>query len=145
RRLMAAAVCSFTLRSAGTHPSLRLLSIYSISYKAKAVPVAASSSAFVSARPTRLEGRQRSLTALRIQDSSKPALLKEPAPGAVDRGPLPFPCRGDPLPEPLLLELGRGQGTQGRRDPFPVVHVVQEPPQLPVRIGEVAVLGQVDL
>ena len=42
--------------------------------KAKAVPVAASSSDFVSARPTRPEVRPRSPTAMRIQDSADGAV-----------------------------------------------------------------------
>jgi hypothetical protein len=59
--------------SAGTLPSLRPLPICSIYIKAKAVPVAASSSAVVSARPMRPGGMPRSATALRIQDSAKDA------------------------------------------------------------------------
>ena len=49
----------------------RPLAIYSIHIKAKAMPVAASSSELVSAGPTRSELRPRSLTALRIQLSSE--------------------------------------------------------------------------
>jgi hypothetical protein len=74
RRGMAAAVSSFTPRRAGTPPGLRPLPIYSIYIKAKAVPVAASSSAVVSARPTRPGMRPRWWMALRIQDSSDHAL-----------------------------------------------------------------------
>jgi len=62
---------SFTSRSSGTLPRTRPLPIYSIYIKAKAVPVAASSSELASAGPTRSELRPRSLTALRIQLSSK--------------------------------------------------------------------------
>src|SRR5271166_3869044 len=43
--------------------------------KAKAVPVAASSSEIASARPTGPELRPRSFTALRIQHSSKDAVI----------------------------------------------------------------------
>ena len=63
-------VSAFALRRAGTPPGLRPLPIYSIYIKAKAVPVAASFSAVVSARPMRPDVRPRSVTALRIQDSS---------------------------------------------------------------------------
>ena len=62
---------------AGTPPRLRPLPIYSIYIKAKAVPVAASSSAVVSARPAGPGVRPRSATALRIQDSSKGAVIQE--------------------------------------------------------------------
>ena len=47
--------------------------LFNLLLKAKAVPVAASSSAFVSAGPTGPELRPRSSTALRIQDSSNDA------------------------------------------------------------------------
>ena len=73
RRLMAAAFSSFTPRRAGTPPSLRPLPIDSIYIKAKAVPVAASSSAVGSARPAAPGMRPCSATALRIQDSSESA------------------------------------------------------------------------
>jgi hypothetical protein len=63
-----------TSRSSGTLPIPRVLPICSISMKAKAVPVAASSSEVGSARPTGPEGRPRSSTALRIQLSSKGVL-----------------------------------------------------------------------
>ena len=43
------------------------------------------------------------------------------------------------LLEPLLLELGRGQVAQRRVNPLAIVHVVQEPAQLPVGIAEVLV------
>ena len=67
---MLTSVSAFALRRAGTPPGLRPLPIYSIYIKAKAVPVAASFSAVVSARPMRPDVRPRSVTALRIQDSS---------------------------------------------------------------------------
>ena len=51
-RLAAASVRFFTSRSPGTLPRARPLPIYSIYIKAKAVPVAASSSEIASARPT---------------------------------------------------------------------------------------------
>jgi len=51
----------------------RLLSIYTIYIKAKAVPIAASSSELASARPTGPELRPRSATALRIQLSAENA------------------------------------------------------------------------
>ena len=70
-RLAAGSVRFFTSRSSRTLPKTRPLAIYSISIKAKAVPVAASSSELASARPTRSELRPRSLTALRIQLSSE--------------------------------------------------------------------------
>src|SRR5271157_6085575 len=70
-RLAAASVRFFTSRSPGTLPRTRPLPIYSIYIKAKAVPVAASSSEIASARPTGPEFRPRSFTALRIQHSSK--------------------------------------------------------------------------
>src|SRR5271157_5600105 len=73
-RLAAASVRFFTSRSPGTLPRTRPLPIYSIYIiKAKAVPVAASSSEIASARPTGPEFRPRSFTALRIQHSSKHA------------------------------------------------------------------------
>ena len=59
-RVAAGVARSFTSRSSGALPRARPLPIYSIYIKAKAVPVAASSSAFASARPARLgEGRAR--------------------------------------------------------------------------------------
>jgi len=70
-RLVAGSVRFFTSRSSSTLPKTRPLPIYSIYIKAKAVPVAASSSELASAGPTRSELRPRSLTALRIQLSSK--------------------------------------------------------------------------
>src|SRR5271165_4209142 len=70
-RLVAGSVRFFTSRSSSTLPKTRPLPIYSIYIKAKAVPVAASSSELVSAGPTRSELRPRSLTALRIQLSSE--------------------------------------------------------------------------
>ena len=70
-RLAAASVRFFTSRSPGTLPRTRPLPIYSIYIKAKAVPVAASSSEIASARPTGPELRPRSFTALRIQHSSE--------------------------------------------------------------------------
>jgi hypothetical protein len=73
RRSVLTSVSAFAPRRAGTPPGLRLLPIYSIYIKAKAVPVAASSSAVVSARPMRPDVRPRSVTALRIQDSSEDA------------------------------------------------------------------------
>jgi len=73
-RLAAASVRFFTSRSPGTLPRTRPLPIYSIYIKAKAVPVAASSSELASARPTGPELRPRSFTALRIQHSSDHAL-----------------------------------------------------------------------
>ena len=72
-RLAAASVRFFTSRLPGTLPRTRPLPIYSIYIKAKAVPVAASSSEIASARPTGPEFRPRSFTALRIQHSSKDA------------------------------------------------------------------------
>ena len=68
-RLAAASVRFSTSRSPSTLPRTRPLPIYSI--KAKAVPVAASSSEIASARPTGPELRPRSFTALRIQHSSE--------------------------------------------------------------------------
>src|SRR5208283_2552399 len=61
--------------------------------KAKAVPVAASSSEIASARPTGPELRPRSFTALRIQHSSNDELpSREGAPGGLDRASgFPFP------------------------------------------------------
>src|SRR6266699_3422036 len=44
------------------------------------------------------------------------------------------------LLQPLLLELRRGQVAQRRVDALAVVHVVEEPTQLPQRVGEVGVL-----
>src|SRR5271166_3233796 len=70
-RLAAVSVRFFTSRSPGTLPRTRPLPIYSIYIKAKAVPVAASSSEIASARPTGPELRPRSFTALRIQHSSE--------------------------------------------------------------------------
>ena len=70
-RLAAGSVRFFTSRSSSTLPKTRPLAIYSIHIKAKAMPVAASSSELVSAGPTRSELRPRSLTALRIQLSSE--------------------------------------------------------------------------
>ncbi len=70
-RLAAASVRFFTSRSPGTLPRTRPLPIYSIYIKAKAVPVAASSSEIASARPMGPEFRPRSFTALRIQHSSE--------------------------------------------------------------------------
>ena len=70
-RLAAASVRFFTSRSPGTLPRTRPLPIYSTYVKAKAVPVAASSSEIASARPTGPELRPHSFTALRIQHSSK--------------------------------------------------------------------------
>ena len=72
-RSAAGSARSFTSRSSGTLPRTRPLPIYSIYIKAKAVPVAASSSELASAGPTRSELRPRSLTALRIQLSSEGA------------------------------------------------------------------------
>jgi len=72
-RSAAGSARSFTSRSSGTLPRTRPLPIYSIYIKAKAVPVAASSSELASAWPTRSELRPRSLTALRIQLSSEGA------------------------------------------------------------------------
>ena len=66
-RLAAASVRFFTSRSPCTLPRTRPLPIYSIYLKAKAVPVAASSSEIASARPTGPEFRPHSFTALRIQ------------------------------------------------------------------------------
>ena len=62
-------------------------------------------------------------------------------PKVVDFGPWPLQDHGFLAPQPVLLELGRGQVAQRRVDPLPIVHVVQEPTQLAVRIGEVPVLG----
>ena len=70
-RLAAASVRFSTSRSPGTLPRTRPLPIYSIYVKAKAVPVAASSSEIASARPTGSELTPRSFTALRIQHSSE--------------------------------------------------------------------------
>src|SRR5215471_3997790 len=54
----------------------------------------------------------------------------------------PGGCSG-PLPAaPLLLELGRRQVAQRRVDALAVVDVVEEPSQLPQRVGEVGVLRQ---
>ena len=72
-RLAAASVRFFTSRLPGTLPRTRPLPIYSIYIKAKAVPVAASSSEIASARPTGPELRPSSSTALRIQHSSEDA------------------------------------------------------------------------
>src|SRR5262245_38911786 len=47
-------------------------------------------------------------------------------PEAVGLGPWLLLGRDFLLPEPLLLELGRGQVAQRRVDPLPFVHVVQE-------------------
>src|SRR5512144_3104866 len=69
----------------------------------------------------------------------------ERTPEAVGSGPCSWQGHGSLPPEPLLLELHRGQVAQRRMDPLPVVHGVQEPTQLAVGIGEVPVLGQVDL
>ncbi len=77
-RSAAGSARSFTSRSSGTLPRTRPLPIYSIYIKAKAVPVAASSSELASAWPTRSELRPRSSTALRIQLSSNHA---HPSPG----------------------------------------------------------------
>ena len=63
----------FTSCSSSTLPKTRPLPIYSIYIKAKAVPVAASSSELASARPTGPELRPHSPTALRIQLSSDDA------------------------------------------------------------------------
>src|SRR5262249_47899762 len=52
---------------------------------------------------------------------------------------------GFPTPEPPLLELAGGQISRRRVVPLAVVDVVQEPTELAVRIGEVPVLGQIDL
>src|SRR5271165_6146552 len=81
-RLAAASVRFFTSRSPGTLARTRPLPIYSIYVKAKAVPVAASSSEIASARPTGPEFRPRSFTALRIQHSSNDELT----PVALERG-----------------------------------------------------------
>ncbi len=75
-RWAAASVRFFTSRSPGTLPRTRPLPIYSIYIKAKAVPVAASSSEIASARPTGPELRPRSFTALRIQHSSEDAIVE---------------------------------------------------------------------
>jgi hypothetical protein len=48
-------------------------------------------------------------------------------------------------PQPLLLEFGRCQVTQQGVDPLAVVHVIQESTELAAYVGEVAVLGQIDL
>src|SRR5262249_19110942 len=48
-------------------------------------------------------------------------------------------------PQPLPLELGRRPVAQRGVDPLAVVHVIQESTELAVRVGEVAVLGQIDL
>jgi hypothetical protein len=69
-RSAAASALFFTSRSYGTLPRTRPLPIYSIYIKAKAVPIAASSSEVASARPTGPEFRPRSSTALRIQLSA---------------------------------------------------------------------------
>jgi hypothetical protein len=86
----AASALFFTSRASGTLPRTRPLPIYSIYIKAKAVPIAASSSAFASARPTRLESRPSLLTALRIQDSAEGAPLNRRSPPTV--GFCPFAC-----------------------------------------------------
>ena len=91
RRWMAISVSSLTPRRAGTPPRLRPLPIYSIYIKAKAVPVAASSSAVVSARPAGPGVRPRSATALRIQDSSERA--------RVNRRTESVRCRPSKMPE----------------------------------------------
>jgi len=93
-RLAAASVRFFTSRSPGTLPRTRPLPIYSIYIKAKAVPVAASSSEIASARPTGPEFRPRSFTALRIQDSSEGATLDWGWPPTYGSGPfaLATPC-----------------------------------------------------
>ena len=87
-RLAAASVRFFTSRSPGTLPRTRPLPIYSIYIKAKAVPVAASSSELAFAGPTRSELRPRLLTALRIQLSSDDAVetLLEPSAGTRQNG-----------------------------------------------------------
>ena len=87
-------VSAFALRRAGTPPGLRPLPIYSIYIKAKAVPVAASFSAVVSARPMRPDVRPRSVTALRIQDSSDRALLNRRTSEAVGSCPAVIPRPG---------------------------------------------------
>jgi hypothetical protein len=69
RRGLARPPCA-TSRLSGVLPRPRLLAIYSIDIKAKAVPVAASSFAVASARPTEPEVRLGSGTALRIQRST---------------------------------------------------------------------------
>src|SRR5215467_361527 len=46
------------------------------------------------------------------------------------------------LPAPLLLELLRRQVAQRRMDSLAIIHLVEEPTQLPQRVGEVEVLRQ---
>ena len=77
RSSTAVSIRSSTPRPVGSFPSHRPLLIYSIYIKAKAVPVAASSSAVVSARPTGAGVEPHSVTASRIQDSSDHAHLNE--------------------------------------------------------------------
>src|SRR5262245_22204207 len=55
------------------------------------------------------------------------------------RGRLPS---GALLLAPLLLELLRRQVAQRRMDSLAIIHLVQEPTQLPQRVGEVEVLRQ---
>jgi hypothetical protein len=56
-----------------------------------------------------------------------------------------LPGHGLLPPEPSLLEFGRGQVSQRRVDPLPVVDVIEESTELAVRIGEAPVLGQIHL
>ena len=67
-------------------PERRPLPTYSISIKAKAVPVVASSSEIASARPTGPELRPRSFTALQIQHSSNDALDYQAVPKPIGFG-----------------------------------------------------------
>ena len=85
--------------------------LFNLLLKAKAVPVAASSSAFVSAGPTGPELRPRSSTALRIQDSSEGELYR------MGRGFTPIMERssraissGSKHLPPLTLQISGGGG-----------------------------------
>ena len=78
RRLAAVSARFLTSRPSSTLPKAPALPIYSIYIKAKAVPIAASSSEIASARPTGPEVRPRSFMALRIQDSAEDAFGEPP-------------------------------------------------------------------
>jgi hypothetical protein len=104
-------------RPSSTSPEYAPCPAIQIPLKANAVPVAASSSDFVSARPRRPGVGLRSQTALRIQDSADRALARRRAPKLVD------PCPSDtgtPSPQGLTrLSVPMIVGPLGRQRPGP--------------------------
>ena len=94
--------------------------LFNLLLKAKAVPVAASSSAFVSAGPTGPELRPRSSTALRIQDSSK---RRDRFHGALPRsGPRRRTSRFGQAFGENARRIGRRREAQRVRLPRPTTH-----------------------